>query len=65
MAPEKLLNQHFDARVDLWSVGIIMYECLFGKPPYIHLNTKAIVELMQKKVAIEVTHMKSSYSCFC
>ncbi|XP_011504598.1 PREDICTED: serine/threonine-protein kinase ULK3 isoform X1 [Ceratosolen solmsi marchali] len=34
MAPEILLHHKYDARVDLWSVGIIIYECLFGKAPY-------------------------------
>ncbi|KAF2884020.1 hypothetical protein ILUMI_22138 [Ignelater luminosus] len=54
MAPEKLLNQQFDARVDLWSVGIIMYECLFGRPPYLNLNTKGIIDLMSKRTPIEL-----------
>ncbi|KAK8762583.1 hypothetical protein V5799_026150 [Amblyomma americanum] len=34
MAPEMLLSDHYDNKVDLWSVGIIMYECLFGNAPY-------------------------------
>lgn len=34
MAPEILLGSSYDARVDLWSIGIILYECLFGKAPY-------------------------------
>ncbi|XP_023236282.1 serine/threonine-protein kinase ULK3-like [Centruroides sculpturatus] len=34
MAPEILLKHHYDARVDLWSVGIILYECLFGQAPF-------------------------------
>ncbi|XP_018335806.1 serine/threonine-protein kinase ULK3 [Agrilus planipennis] len=54
MAPEKLLNQHYDARVDLWSVGIIMFECLFGRNPFLNMNTKAIVDLMLKRGPIEL-----------
>ncbi len=34
MAPEMLLERKYDAKVDLWSVGIILYEALFGKAPY-------------------------------
>lgn len=34
MAPEMLLGKSYDAKVDLWSVGVIAYECLFGKAPY-------------------------------
>ena len=34
MAPEMVLKRHYDAKVDLWSVGVILYECLFGRAPY-------------------------------
>lgn len=34
MAPEILLGTKYDASVDLWSVGIILYECLFGSAPF-------------------------------
>lgn len=34
MAPEIMLSQHYDAKVDLWSVGVILYEALFGAAPY-------------------------------
>lgn len=54
MAPEKLLNQKFDSRVDLWSIGIIMYECLFGRPPFVNFTTKAIMDVMCKRLPIEV-----------
>lgn len=45
MAPEMLLSQSYDARVDLWSVGIILYECLFGHAPY---SSKSFTELVEK-----------------
>lgn len=31
MAPEVIRGDHYDGRCDWWSVGIIMYECLFGE----------------------------------
>jgi serine/threonine protein kinase len=35
MAPEQLRGQrHVDARSDLYSVGVILYEMLAGEPPY-------------------------------
>ena len=34
MAPEMVLDRKYDAKVDLWSVGVILYECLFGRAPY-------------------------------
>lgn len=34
MAPEQLLDEGVDARSDLYSAGVVLYECLTGKPPY-------------------------------
>lgn len=31
MAPEVIRGDYYDGRCDWWSIGIIMYECLFGK----------------------------------
>lgn len=53
MAPEKLLNQKYDARVDLWGVGVIMYECLFGRTPFIHPSAKYMLDFMTKRTPIQ------------
>lgn len=34
MAPEMICSLKYDARVDLWSVGVILYEALFGVAPF-------------------------------
>lgn len=34
MAPEMLKLRHYDARADLWSVGVIFFEALFGFAPF-------------------------------
>ncbi|OHT11055.1 AGC family protein kinase [Tritrichomonas foetus] len=34
IAPEVLLKLPYTTSVDFWSVGAIMYECLFGAPPF-------------------------------
>ncbi|KAF4519166.1 hypothetical protein B566_EDAN008229, partial [Ephemera danica] len=45
MAPEILLAKSYDAKVDLWSVGVILYEALFGKAPY---SSPSLDELLTK-----------------
>ncbi|XP_046427367.1 serine/threonine-protein kinase ULK3 isoform X1 [Neodiprion virginianus] len=59
MAPEILLDHKYDARVDLWSVGIIMYECLFGKAPYSSSSFQELAEKIKDRRPIELP--KNSY----
>ncbi|XP_013133492.1 PREDICTED: serine/threonine-protein kinase ULK3-like, partial [Papilio polytes] len=63
MAPE-MLRGHHDARVDLWSVGVIMYECLFGRAPYSSATFKELVDKIQRQAPIELPP-RSSISPGC
>lgn len=45
MAPEQLLEEESDARSDLYSVGVVLYECLTGRPPY---QAKSPISLIAK-----------------
>lgn len=34
-APELLLNSsHYNEKIDIWSIGCVIYECLEGSPPF-------------------------------
>ncbi|KAJ8669070.1 hypothetical protein QAD02_000329 [Eretmocerus hayati] len=54
MAPEILLRHEYDARVDLWSVGVIMYECLFGKAPYSSSSFSELAEKIKDRRPIQL-----------
>jgi serine/threonine protein kinase len=39
MAPELILGDPVDARVDLYSLGVVLYEMLSGRPPFLRDGT--------------------------
>jgi len=44
-APEILKQQKYNDKADLWSVGVILFEMLTGRPPF---NVNTLVDLMNK-----------------
>lgn len=47
MSPEQILDEPVDARSDVYSLGIVMYECLAGRPVF---GGKRITDVLQKHV---------------
>ncbi|NXN54930.1 ULK3 kinase, partial [Rynchops niger] len=54
MAPEMVCRQQYDARVDLWSVGVILYEALFGRPPFASRSFAELEEKIRSNRAVEL-----------
>lgn len=52
MAPELVQEQPYDEKVDVWSLGVILYELFFGRPPFF---TNSIYKLIQMIVNEKVT----------
>jgi serine/threonine protein kinase len=45
-SPEIVMETAYDEKIDIWSIGMMTYECLLGKTPfrvYTELDLKRIV----------------------
>lgn len=64
MAPEILLQHCYNPLADLWSIGVILYECLFGTAPYSSKTTEELLNKIKSKQKIVVpTNIKISQTC--
>ncbi len=63
MSPEQLMSaKHVDARSDVWSLGIVLYEALVGSPPYVGETLAEIVAKILQGDAPRVTAHRSDVS---
>lgn len=53
MAPEQMAGRKIDGKVDLYALGVVAYQLLTGKSPFVHAN---IAALMKQKSEIEGPH---------
>lgn len=64
MAPEVLALQPYSSKADLYSLGTILYECLFGAAPYKSLDLNALTKRILSSDPIKVPK-KTDMSDYC
>jgi len=59
MAPEQIYGEgDLDARVDVWSLGVMMYECLVGKRPIEGDNAAQIARALTKRKIVPIAQLR-------
>uniref|UniRef100_A0A0G4FUK1 non-specific serine/threonine protein kinase n=1 Tax=Chromera velia CCMP2878 TaxID=1169474 RepID=A0A0G4FUK1_9ALVE len=54
MAPEILRYKNYDVKADLWSVGAILFEMLFGRPPFDGPNPMQLLKNIEAVGRVEL-----------
>jgi CheY-like chemotaxis protein len=55
MAPEQLIGGAIDARTDLFAMGVVLYECLAGRPPFAADSPTALMAQMSGRTLVPLS----------
>lgn len=54
MAPEIIFQKPYNLKVDFWSLGVLFYQMVFGKPPYPYkCNNNAHMKTVLQETIVE------------
>jgi serine/threonine protein kinase len=51
MSPEQARGEPIDARTDLWSICVVLYESIMGAPPFDAINSNALLHAIATQAA--------------
>ena len=63
LAPEILKKEPYDKSADHWACGILMYELLFGRPPFTHKDMRVIFQRISGSIPKFPEHKPVSAEC--
>ncbi|PNX95177.1 serine/threonine protein kinase TIO-like protein, partial [Trifolium pratense] len=64
MAPELVREQPYNHTVDLWSLGVILYELFVGQPPFYTNSVYALIRHIVKDPVKYPEHMTPNFKSF-
>lgn len=49
-SPEVVQKQQYDNKVDVWNIGILTYELLYGRVPFEIRNEEDLVKVIDEEI---------------